>query len=232
MRDAETSERVREQRSKDPKVLAIPNTCPICLFTKPASFTNFNEMNFLATSSELGGRIINLEIRGLEECQYLKTLVSGEKVGDLVEKLRKMMPEVKKSENIKIHLGKYLILQEEDISILNTDEEVIVTIVKKQNPQIDSKEYIEQIEEKKIKVEDGSLIMNEDDMKKKTEDLREEHILHEENIVKKMKTAIIKREIDLKSKGQIFKKEKLNVKYIEAKSILKEDELVYGQASG
>ena len=183
-------------------------------------------MNF-ASHSVSGGRIINLEIRGLEECQYLRTLVNGEKVGDLVEKLKKMMPEVNESENIKIQLGKYLILQEEDISILNTDEEVIVTIIKKEKTQIESKEYIEQIEEKNIKVEDISVIMNEDVMKKKTEDLaqREEQILYEENIVKKMKTAIIKREENLKSKEQILNKEKLNVKYIEAKSKLKEDEL-------
>ena len=181
-----------------------------------------------AASFDPGGRIINLEIRGLEECQYLRTLVSGEKVCDLVQKLKKMMPEVNEAENIKIHQGKYLILQEEDINILNNNEEVIVTITKNQKPKIDGKEYIEEIEEKKIKVENSVVkMMNEDDIKKKWEDLvqMEKHILHEENLVKKMKKAIVKREDDLKTKEQILKKEMLNIKYIEAKSKLKEDEL-------
>ena len=138
-------------------------------------------------ASDLRGRIVNLEIRGLEEChQYLSVLVNGEKVGSLVDKLKKMIPELNETESIKIHRGKYLIHKEEDINILNTMEEVIVTITKKQNLQIDSKEYIEEIEEKKIKLEHSSVMMNEDEMMKKTEDLklREEQILHEENIVK------------------------------------------------
>merc|ERR1711976_944128 len=45
------------------------------------------------------------------------------------------------------------------------------------------------------------------------------------NLVKKMKKAIIKQEDDLMTKEQILKKEMLNIKYIEAKSKLKEDEL-------
>merc|ERR1712012_1069643 len=137
--------------------------------------------------------------------------------------LKKMMPEVNESENIKIHQGKYLILQEEDINILNNNEEVIVTITKNQKPKIDGKEYIEEIEEKKIKVENSVVkMMNEDDIKKKWEDLvqMEKHILHEENLVKKMKKAIIKREDDLMTKEQILKKEMLNIKYIEAKAKL------------
>merc|ERR1712012_1299082 len=137
--------------------------------------------------------------------------------------LKKMMPEVNESENIKIHQGKYLILQEEDINILNNNEEVIVTITKNQKPKIDGKEYIEEIEEKKIKVENSVVkMMNEDDIKKKWEDLVqiEKHILHEENLVKNIKKAIIKREDDLKTKEQILKKEMLNIKYIEAKAKL------------
>ena len=105
-------------------------------------------MNCIA-ASDPGGRIINLEIRGLEEChQYLSILVNGDKVGALVAKLKKMMPELNETETIKIHRGKYLIHQEEDINILNSIEEVIVTITKKQNLQSDSKEYIDEIDEK------------------------------------------------------------------------------------
>ena len=62
----------------------------------------------------------------------MKTLINGEvkKVQDLVEKLKDMMPELKDSEEIKIYQGKYLILQSEDMSIINLNEEVIVVFTK------------------------------------------------------------------------------------------------------
>ena len=85
-----------------------------------------------ASASDSGGRIVKLEIRGLEECHFVKTLINGEvkKVQDLVEKLKDMMPELKDSEEIKIYQGKYLILQSEDMSIINLNEEVIVVFTK------------------------------------------------------------------------------------------------------
>ena len=54
-----------------------------------------------ASNSEEGGRIVNLEIQGLEECQYLRTLVDKKMktVKDLVDKLTEMIPELKESEN-------------------------------------------------------------------------------------------------------------------------------------
>ena len=60
-----------------------------------------------ASNLEEGGRIVNLEIQNLEECQYLRTLVDRKMktVKDLVDKLTGMIPELKESENIKIYKG-------------------------------------------------------------------------------------------------------------------------------
>ena len=152
-----------------------------------------SEADGAACNSEEGGRIINLEIQGLEECRYLRTLVDKKMktVKDLVDKLTGMIPELKESDNIKIYQGKYLILWGEDMSIINVNEEIIVKIEKKPVPKIESKEYIEEFEEKKIQVEDVSLMMTEDD--KKREELRmfEEKLKEEEEILKKMKTVLV-----------------------------------------
>ena len=193
-------------------------------------------MNNTTEASDISGRILNLEIRGLEECQYLRTLVSGEVVGDLVEQLKRMIPELIEAEDIKVYQGKYLILKEENLNILNINEEVIVTITKKQNSQVDSEEYFEECVDMRVKIEDedSSDLMNDEQIKQMNEELRtreeickqrEERTIYEEGLVNKMRKVLDKKEERLKVEEKNLYKKKLNVKYNEAKSQRKEDEL-------
>ena len=163
-------------------------------------------MNSTTAASDIGGRILNLEIRGLEEYKCLRTLVSGEVVGDLVEQLKRKIPELIEAEDIKVYQGKYLILKEENLNILNINEDVIVTITNKQNSQLDKKEYIE-FEDVRVKIEDSSDLMNDEQMKQKNEELRtreeickqrEERTIYEEGLVKKMRKVLDKKEETLK----------------------------------
>ena len=184
--------------------------------------------------SETGGRILNLEIRGLEEYQYLRTLVHGVEVSDLVEQLKRMIPELIEAEDIKVYQGKYLILKGENLNLLNIKKDVIVTITKKQNPQEESKEYIEEIDDMRFKIEDGAVLMNDELMTQMSEELRtreeickqrEERTIHEENLVNKMKKKLEQREEELKLKELDYHRKNLQVKYAEAKYQQKEDEL-------
>ena len=79
------------------------------------------------SASDSGDRIVRLEIRGLEDCHFVKTFIDDEmkKVRDLVNKLREMIPDVRDTEDIKMYQGKYLILPEEDLRVINLKEEVI-----------------------------------------------------------------------------------------------------------
>ena len=190
---------------------------------------NEAECGGAASSSEEGGRKINLEIQGLEGLGHLRTIVNRKmrKVKDLIDKLRELIPELKE-ESTKIYQGKYLILQDDDMSILNFNEDnIVLQIAKKPVPKIESKESIEEIAEQKIKVEDGSMMMTEDDMMKKKEELRifEEKMLSEEILIKKMKIVLEKQQVDQSLKEQILSKEKINVEYILAKAKQKENEL-------
>ena len=85
-----------------------------------------------ATDSD-SDRIVGLEIRGLEDCHFVKTFIDDDmkKVRDLVDKLKEMIPDVRDAEDIKMYQGKYLILPDEDLRVINLNEEVIVMVAKK-----------------------------------------------------------------------------------------------------
>ena len=87
----------------------------------------------LDLDSGSGERIIMLEIRGLKGYRFVKMIISDqiEKVRDLVVQLKVKIPAMRDAKDIRIFQGKYLLLPDEDLKIIDLKEEVIVMVAMK-----------------------------------------------------------------------------------------------------
>ena len=85
-----------------------------------------NQENIDPSSNE-GGRKIKLDIRN-PDSQFMMMLVGPEvkKIRDLVNKVKHLVPEMRDLD-IKVYQTKYLLPPVEDISIINTEEDVIIS---------------------------------------------------------------------------------------------------------
>ena len=87
-------------------------------------------------SNQEGGRRIKVVVSGLPEAYTLRFYVHGRmRAGDLAVKLRLLCYDIKETDKIQIYQGKFLLPDNERISIIETGEEIIAyikTLVKRQ----------------------------------------------------------------------------------------------------
>jgi len=175
-----------------------------------------------------------VEVRGLPETRHMLVFISERmnKVRDLATatKLKFVCSDIKKTDEIKIYRDKFLLPDNENINIIETDEEIIVY------RKATETEYVEKKEDKNelLNVRDEVLKAKEDNLDKRETELKvKEGSLQEIGAILKKKEEDLKekkddfenRSIDFKSKEEILEIKVKEFQWKENEMKIKEEEL-------
>ena len=136
-------------------------------------------------SPEERGRRIKVEVRGLSENRYMMMYISEKmkRIGDLEIKLRFLCNDIDKTDKLTIYRDKFLLPRNENISIIQTDEEI--TVLRKAAQQ------------RVGGSNDNGYLKNKEDLLKK-----EEHLKKKQEYLKKKEEELRNKEVELKNKEE------------------------------